>query len=158
MNKIFRNLVTTKAGLTGISGAATTFSTGSAAILYSLDGKAYSKAQVSGGTTPSTDGNTGLPINLTANFGTVVVWALDKDGNVKVYQGDEEALSASGSFNRAPEFPALPDTVAPFAYSVHKAGSTTSGTWTFGSSNWNATGVTHAVQDVMELPSRPQVS
>lgn len=153
------NLVTTKAGLTGISGAATTYSTGSSAILFSVNGKAYSKSQVSGGTTPTTDGNTAAAfLGLTANKGCVFVWALNKDGTVGVFQGTIEALDASGGFINPPQFPRVPDTYTPFAYVVIKAGSTTSGTWTFSGSNWNATGITVAVQDVMMLPSRPQIA
>jgi hypothetical protein len=157
MNHI-RNFSTGKAGLTGISGGATTYSTGSAGFSFALDGKAYTKTQVSGGATPTTDGRTGAAINLTANYGTVVVWAVNSAGTVSVYQGGEEALDSAGNFKVAPAFPALPDSVAPFAYTIHKAASNTSGTWTFGSSNWNTTGLTHTVVDVMQLPSRPQVS
>lgn len=148
----------TKAGLTGISGAATTFSTGATTLQYAVQGKAYTKAQVSGGATPTTDGRTGLPIDLVANKGTVVVWGLDTGGNVKVFQGSEEDLDASGNFKMPPQFPVVPDDVCPFAYTVHKAGASTSGTWTFGVSNWNATGLSHAVQDILLLPDRPQVS
>lgn len=146
-----------KAGLTGISGAATTFSTGVTTV-YSLLGKAFSKAAITGGATPTTDAVSGAAITLTANKGTVVVWGLDSGGNVKVLGGSVETLDASGNFNAAPQFPAIPDTICPFAYSVHKAGSTLSGTFTFGTSNWNTTGMTHAVQDIVALPSRPQVA
>ena len=40
------------------------------------------------------------------------------------------------------DFPDIPATEVPFAYHTPKAGTTVSGTWTFGSSNWNATGMT----------------
>jgi hypothetical protein len=158
MNEAFRNFVTGKAGLTGISGAATTYSTGSAGFNFCIDGKAYTKTQVSGGTTPTTDAKSGAAITLTANKGCVVVWTVNSGGTVAVYKGDTEDLDPDGDFKFAPEFPWVPDTVVPFAYTLHKAGSTTSGTWTFGSSNWNAAGLTHVVQDVMKLPSRPQAS
>jgi hypothetical protein len=43
----------------------------------------------------------------------------------------------------------------PFAYQlVQTAG--TSSAWTFGTSNWNATGVTDAIVDISVLPDRPQ--
>lgn len=153
------NHVTTKAGLTGLSGAATTYSTG-AAILSAINGKAYSKATVTGGTTPTTDGITGAAfVGLTAGYGSVFVWGVNSAGTVSVCQGSVEKLDVLGAFaTAAPTFPPIPDTVAPFGYSVIKAGSTTSGTWTFGSSNWNATGITISAQDVLELPDRPQVS
>ena len=152
------NMAFTKAGLTGISGAATTYSTGSSAQIYCINGKAYSKAQVSGGTTPTTDAASSAAITLTANYGTVVVWTLNSAGTVAVYKGSTESLDSAGNFLRAPSFPTLPDTVTAFAYTIHKGGSTTSGTWTFGSSNWNAAGLTHTVVDICALPDRPQTS
>jgi len=152
------NLVTTKAGLTGISGGATTFSTGAAAQSYSIGGKAYSKAQVSGGTTPTTDAVSGSAITLIANQGLVALWCLDASGNVKVAAGGVQSLDNAGNFLIPPAFPALPDTLVPFAYHVVKGGSTTSGTWTFGSSNWNSTGLSHSVVDIMTLPDRPQTA
>src|SRR6478672_9547410 len=149
------NYSSTKAALTGISGAATTFTTTNAQV-FAINGKAYAKAAVAGGATPTTDANTGSAITLTANNGCVVVWALDASGNVKVQAGDTKALDASGNFVDTPQMPLMLDTLAPFAYTIHKAGATTSGTWTFGSSNWSATGLTHTVVDVLTLPSRPQ--
>lgn len=154
------NIATTAGAFTGTSafGANTTHATTNT-INYAIDGKFYTKTAITGGTTPTTDAATGAAITLTANYGTVVVWALDSSGNVKVYKGETVPLDAAGNFLDAPEFPGtIPQTVTPFAYHIIKAGSTTSGTWTFGSSNWNATGLTHAARDVAFLPSRPQTS
>lgn len=146
-----------KAGLTGISGAATTYSTGATTLQYSIAGKAYSKAQVSGGASPTTDANDGSAITLTAGKARAVVWGFDASGNVKAVAGPIVDWDGT-AFKQAPLFPAIPDSICPFAYTIHKAGSTTVGTWTFGSSNWNATGLSHAVVDVLEMPSRPQTS
>ncbi len=153
-----RNASTGTSGLTGISGGATTYSTGSAGFNYSINGKAYTKAQVSGGSTPTTDGNTGSTITLLANQGNVVLWGVNSSGTVSVYAGTIQALDSAGNFIHAPDFPSLSDSVAPFAYTVHKAGSTLSGTFTFGTSNWNTTGMTHVAVSIMEIPTRPQVS
>ena len=150
------NKAMTKAGLTLKSGSYNVYST--SAFALSLHGKMYTSGAVSDGTTPTTDGNTGAAITLSANFGMVVVWASNSSGTHTCYKGTTTALDSAGNFITYPQFPILPDTVAPFAYTVHKAGSTTSGTWTFGTSNWNATGMTNAVVDVTELPARPQVS
>lgn len=149
-----------KAGLTGISGAATTFSTGATTLQYMLNGKSFSKAQVSGGTTPTTDAVTAAAITLVANQGRAVVWGFDSAGTIKVVAGPVVSLDSSGSFidGQAPVFGPVPDTICPIAYTLHKAGSTTVGTWTFGSSNWNSTGLTHTVVDVSVLPDRPQTS
>jgi hypothetical protein len=147
-----------KAGLTGISGAATTYSTSATTLQYSVAGKAATKAQVSGGATPTTDAVTAAAITLVANQGRVVVWGLNAAGTVQCIAGPVETLDSSGAFINAPQFPALPDTFAAFAYHLMKAGSSTVGTFTFGTSNWNATGMTHTVVDVLVLPDRPQTS
>jgi hypothetical protein len=155
------NFCLSKSGITGISGAATTFTTGNA-ITYAINGKALSKAAVTGGATPAVDGVTGAQITLKPGFGTVVVWALDAAGNVKAVQGSTEAIGIAGTFQfAAPSFPSLADDLTPFAYSVHKAAGAGSvaplvGTFTFGVSNWNTTGMTHTATDVIALPNRPQ--
>jgi len=147
-----------KAGLTGISGAATTFSTGATTLQYAVLGKAATKATVTAGASPTTDAVTGNAITLVPNKGMVVVWCLDLPGNVKVVAGPAADLDSAGNFKVYPQFPGVPDTLCPFAYHVIKAGSTTVGTWTFGSSNWNATGLSHTVVDVLVQPARPQIS
>jgi hypothetical protein len=145
-----------KAGLTGISGAATSFST-AVAITYSSAGKALSRAAIAGGVTPTVDFVTGLAITLLANQGTVVVWCLDAAGTVRCVRGSLERMQDGVFLTGYPNFPMIPlDKLTPFAYSVHKADANTVGTFTFGVSNWNATGLTHAVTDVITLPSRPQ--
>lgn len=156
-NKLFgANFATTKAGLTGISGAATTHTTG-AAVVYAIGGKAYSKAAITGGATPTLDGVTGAAfVPLTASTGCAFVWALNAAGDVKLVQGPVDARDVDGNFvSGRPQFPTLPNTLAPFAYIITKAASTASA-WTIGTSNWNATGLSHTVQDVLVLPDRPQ--
>ena len=157
------------------SGAATTWST-TGATLYAIKGKAYTTSAASSAASPTSDaalGTTFASNTLAANQGTVFVWCYDGSSTtaataIKVCQGSEEALDASGNFLKAPDFPGIPDTLAPdfpglsdtlapFAYTVVKNGSTGSA-WTFGTSNWNATGITLAHQDVMTLPGRPQVA
>lgn len=155
------NFCLAKAGLTGLSGAATTFSTG-AAVLYAIGGKALNKAAVAGGATPTTDATTGAAIAIKAGQGTVVVWCLDAAGAVRVVQGSVEAVDQSGKFLVAPpQFPAIPDTLTPFAYSVHKgnpSGHATplAGTFTFGVSTWDTAGTVHTLADLIALPNRPQ--
>lgn len=150
----------TKAGLTGLSGAATTFTTANAQVI-AINSKAIAKAAVAGGATPTVDGVTGNAITLTATAtqgkGTVVFWCLDASGNVKAVQGSTELMDAGGNFLfAAPQFPTLPDTLCPFAYSVHKAVAG-SAAFTFGVSNWNLAGLTHTVSDLIGgIPSRPQ--
>ena len=149
---------TSKAGLTGISGGATTFSTGSLTLQYCILGKAYNLTQQSGAATPTTDIVTGVAfVPLAANQGTVWVFGVDASGTVSIGQGSIEALDSAGAFYRAPQFPIVPDTVCPFAYVVAKDGST-GGAFTVGTTNWNVTGMTYSVQDIFSVPTRPQIA
>src|SRR5881275_16089 len=108
------------AGLTGLSGAATTFTTGKA-FDYALGGKAFSKAAVAGGTTPTVDAITGKAISLAPGKGTVVLWCVDATGTVKLVQGSVENVDDYNNFYQAPpNFNVPGDDLCPFAYSVHK--------------------------------------
>jgi hypothetical protein len=143
---------TTTNGLLTATGAETVYDT-TVAITYCIQGEAQTaKAAV-------TDSATGsAAATLTANKGRVVVWALSAGGTVVCYHGKNTDLDTSGNFVTAPQFPDVPDTVAPFAFQVLKAGST-AGTITFGTSNWNATGFTNSITNViLGLPNRPQTS
>lgn len=152
-----QNMTTTKAGLT--AGTTTTYNTANT-VQYSVRGKAYSKAAVTNGATPTTDAADGLAFTgITANQGSVFTFGFDSGGNIKVIQGSVEALDVSGNFINAPQFGMCPDTITPFGYLVVKGASNLSGTWTFGSSNLSSvTGMTYTFVDVMVLPDRPQVS
>jgi len=141
--------------LTGLSGAATTFTT--SIFPYTLRGKAYSNPAVAGGATPTTDFLNGLPITLLAGQGRAVLWCVDAAGTERVVAGPVVPLDAAGAFIDPPQLPSVPDTLCPFAYSLHRAGPSTVGTWTFGVSNWNATGLVHVAQSLATYPDRAQV-
>lgn len=147
----------TNSGLLTGTGAETVYDT-TVIIEFAIAGKAYRKAAVADGTTPTTDGNTAAAMTLVANYGTVVVWGLNSSGTVSCYKGSTEALDSAGNFINAPQFPSIPNNICPFAYSILKGGSTLSGTWTFGSSNWNAAGMTATHTNIMTLPDRPQTA
>jgi hypothetical protein len=129
------------------------------AMNFCIRGKVYQKSGTNADqATPTTDYGTGLAFpTLTANKGSVMVWAYNASGTVKCIMGDITDLDSAGNFVVAPEFPLIPSDVCPFAYQVLKAGST-AGTITFGTSNWNATGFTNAIVNISTLPDRPQVS
>lgn len=147
----------TTSGLLTATGAETVYDT-TVTISFSINGIAYSKAAVTDGATPTTDGNSAALSTLTASQGCAIVWCLNASGTVAVFQGDVVDLDASGNFETAPVFPAIDYSVwCPFAYQILKAGST-AGTITFGSSNWNATGFTNSIKNVHSLPARPQLS
>lgn len=156
------NFCTSKATLAA-SGAATTWST-TGATLYCINGKAFSTAAAAGAASPTSDtvkGTTFASLPLAINTGTVFLWVYDGTGTaataVRVAQGSVEALDTSGAFINAPQLPTPPDNRCAFAYTVVRNGATGSN-WVFGTSNWNATGITVAHQDLMTLPGRPQVS
>lgn len=143
-------------GLLTCAGAETVHDT-TVAITSCIDGKLTPRAAITDGATPTTDAVTGAAFKtLTANKGCAMVWAL-QGNTVRVMQGPIESLDASGNFLIAPQFPTVPDNMAPFAYQVLKAGST-AGTIAFGSTNWNATGFTNVIQNIAVLPSRPQIA
>lgn len=133
------------------------------ALHFFIKGKGYTKSGTNADqTTPTTDVNTSaaftaLTGTTTTGQGTVFVWGYDSSGVVKVAQGTIETVDAAGNFLQCPQFPVIPDTICPFAYSVSKYYGT-AGTWTFGTSNWNASGHTHAIVNVGVLPDRPQLS
>ena len=141
------------------AGTTTTIST-TGTTIFGIRGKAYSKAAITNGATPTTDAATGLAFPpLSANNGTIVVIGLDASGNVKAVQGSIQALDVSGNFILAPQLPAVPDTICPIGYIVLKGGSTLVGTWTFGTNNLSSvTGMTYTFVDVIGLPDRPQVA
>jgi len=145
----------TTSGLLTAAGAETTHDT-TVTITYCINGKAYTKAAITSGTTPTTDVNTGgaFPA-LTANQGAVAVWGLNAAGTVQVAMSEVYDLDESGDFEVSPQFPPIPEDFCPFAYQLLKAGST-AGTIAFGTSNWNATGFTNSIQNVLTLPDRPQ--
>lgn len=137
-----------------------------AAISYAIKGKAYTKATVADGVTPTTDGNTLVALNTLScaavgseyvGEGCVVVWALNAAGTVSVYQSTVKALDIDGNFPVAPEFPSIPDTVCPFAYSVIKADGSAITEWAFGTDGWNDLNAP-AVVNVLVLPDTPQTA
>ena len=126
--------------LTGLSGAATY---SSAAVPVSINGVVTTNAAVSGGTI-STNSTTGAALTVTApatgHKAALLVWTIDTGGTERIRtNGFETSLSGAEIIL---DFPDIPATEVPFAYHTLKAGTTVSGTWTFGSSNWNATGMT----------------
>lgn len=166
------NQILTKAALAADGGAVTTYST-TGTMVFNIKGKAYTKAAVANGTTPTTDINTGAAFvklvggNSVANTpgqGSVFLWMVNAAGTVAVAQklispGYPQAypLDMQGNFAQPfgkPDWPPVPEGYVPFAVMTVKAGATAGLSWIFGTNNWNATGVTVAVQDLGTLPDR----
>lgn len=107
------------------------------------------------------DVNSGDLITVAVNKAKNLVFGLDASGNLLVAASEAVDVSAAGAPTLAtdrldlPEWPSIPDTMCPCFYVRVGAGATAS-TWTLGSSNWNATGVTCDVTSISALPNRPQ--
>lgn len=141
------------------AGTTTTISN-TGTITYMIRNFMYTKSAITNGATPTTDAVTGLAFTpLTANKGTVVVIMLDTAGAIKAAQGSIVDLDAGGAMTLAPQFPSVPSNMCPIGYIILKAGSTLSGSWTFGSSNLSGvTGMTYTFRDIGNIPERPQNS
>lgn len=145
---------TAGAALTGLSGAATTYS--SSAFGYAIDGVAYANGANSGAATPTTDAATGAAITLTANKARAIVWVVNAAGTERVLAGPIVDWTDTTASSTPCPLPAIPAGHAPFAAHTIQGGATLSGTWTFGVSNWNATGLTvGTVRNLVQLPSNP---
>lgn len=146
---------TAAAGL--VAGTTTTYTT-SAATAGSIGGKfATALAAQTNTATPTTDGNGNAFTALAASEGCVFVFCVVAAGTIAVFQGPSEVLDGANDFESACDFPYIDlSTYLPFSYVVVKNDSTGSA-WTFGASNWTATGVTDTYTDVTTLPLRPQI-
>lgn len=166
------NLCLTKAGITGLSGAVTTFTIaaagGATGLIYTVGGKyAPLKTSATSIATPTNDAASSLALNATAASGAafrllttqqaipgsgstmiqagsacVFVFGLDLAGNVRVAQGKVVPYVDTSASSTITPLPILPDWFTPFSYAVVKLVSTTATTWTFGAGLWNATGIT----------------
>lgn len=143
------------AGLTLTNGA-TTYST-STAFNFANKGVVAAKGTIATTATPTTDGRTGAALaGIVAGQCTVLVWCVDGSGTVKVLQGGIGKCDAAGAITDAPQFPVIPDTLTPFGYSTHRTTSALVGTWTPGSSNWNAANmIAPTPVNIATLPDRP---
>ena len=150
--------------LAGLSGAATTHSH-AASLPFVING-IFGTAPT-GTTTPTTNssatqpGTFGFPVAAggalagtapaTGFRAALVVWTIDAAGTKRIRSNG--FFTSLGGEGLALDMPAIPTTEVAVAYHTVKLGTTVSGTWTYGSSNWNATGVTiGTVANVAALP------
>lgn len=141
------------------AGTTTTITT-TGAMVYAIDGKAYTTAALTNQAHPTTDANTGAAfVGIPIGYGAVLVYGLNTSKALVCAQGPLVALDSSYNFTVAPQFPAIPQGFCPIGYMTIKAGSGSS-TWTAGTSNQaSATGITYARQDVaLGLPARLQIA
>jgi hypothetical protein len=128
-------------------------------IQYAINGKIDALAAITDGTAITVDANGDAFTALAASQGCTFVWGVELGGTVLVVMQSEvrdlDADTDDFKSGDLPQFPVIPDTMCPIAYQVVKNGSTGSA-WTFGTSNWNATGITDLIVNVSTLPDRPQ--
>ena len=140
--------------LSGLTGAATTFT--SVAVPFAIRGQAFTRAVNTGAATPTTDAVTAAAITLVANQARVLCWGANAAGTNQIIAGPVKAWTDTTALSTELQLPSLPDTFCLFATVVVKAGATTVGTWTVGSSNWNATGI--VVDPVVNRFSAPDAA
>ena len=158
MDQLALGAVTMTHGKAGLAAGTTTTITIANTIDFSIKGKAYQKAAASNAATPTTDRQTGAAFTaLAASRACIFAVCLDSDGTIRVYQGPIVTLDASDNYSVAPEPPGIKDTDCPIGAIVAKNISTGSA-WTFGSSNWTATGMSDTFVDLATMPDRPFTS
>ena len=154
------NLV--NAGL--VAGTTSTYTT-TATTVCSINGKFATGLTAQTNTaTPTTDANTAAAfVAQTDNTACAYVFGVTAAGAIAVAQGPIEATevgitTTAGAFKSPPQFPTLPDNFCPIGYILVRT-APSAADFTFGTSNWTATGITAATAvNVVVLPDRPQVS
>jgi len=141
-----------------VDDGATTYDIGTA-VNFALDGAAYLKATVSNGTTPVLDGTTGAAfVPVLPDQACVLVFALDAAGAVSLHQADSVTVDAdSDVLDVAAQLPLIDlNTYCPIAYVLYQtAGNSAAAGLKPGTDNWNATGLTSTVVNLIVYPSRP---
>lgn len=114
--------------------------------------------------TPTTDANTSAAFNaLSANKTCALVLGLTVAGVIQMVQGPiidtrVGVTTTVGAFDKAPQFPPLPDNFMPLAYTLVRT-APDAAAWTPGTSSWTASGVSATTfQNISTLPGRPQIS
>ena len=147
-------------GKAGLAAGTTTTSTIANQTDFAIGGASFRKAAASNAATPTTDIVTGAAFRpLIANQACIFLYALDSGGTIRVAQGPIVTLSDVTGLLSAVHFPGLPDTLAPIGYLYAQAGTTTVGTWTFGTNNLSGvTGLTYTFRDINTIPGQPITS
>lgn len=148
------NLAT--AALTGLSGGATTVST-TGTPAYMLAGEIKASTNQSSGATPVLDISTGEAfVPLATGKGCVFVFGWDSSAPTVFSVAQGPVVNTADVTNKSAvyDWPSIPSTFCPVAYvTISYVGS---GTWIFGTSNWNATTTTiGTVKNVALLPTQP---
>lgn len=141
-------------GLLALPNAVATYNIG-ADLQICAEGVMAVVAAGTGKTTPQTSPTGEAFTPLTANQACVFLFQYDVNGAPAISQGDIVDVNASGGFDAGnkPLYGEVYDGYVPYGHCTIIAGAT-AGTFTFGVSNWNATGITTEVKNLGVLPSR----
>lgn len=144
-------------GKAGLTYGTTTTITGATAVVYSINGRNYTKTIGSNAATPTTDAITGAAFRpQSANQTCAYLICLNASGDIKVIQGDIVSTSDFNAKIVGIGFPKVPDSLCVIGMVAVAGDSTQSGTWTFGSNNMNGvTGVTQSFSDRATEPTGP---
>lgn len=139
----------------GLIGGTTTTYTTTGVITGTIDGVFATVLSAQTNTaTPTTDADGNAFTALAASQVSVFLFGITAAGAIAVRQGSVEDLDDAGVVSKRPQFPAVGDDFLPFGYGVIVNGSTGSA-WTFGASNWTATGIVDTFTDIGTMPPRP---
>lgn len=148
----------------GLAHAATSTYNTAVTTTHVINGKyGTTLAAQSGTASPTTDVNTSAAfVAQTDNTACCYVWGVNDAGAMKVAQGDIVATevgvtTTAGAFIVPPPFPPLPEDFCPIGYTIVRTAPSASD-FTFGTSQWAATGITATVKNVAVLPARPQTA
>ncbi len=138
------------------AGTTTTYTTAAAASGFINSVYATALAAQTNTASPTTDVNGDAFTAVGVSEASVFVAGIIAAGTIVVAQGEVVAMDTDTNEPlHYPQFPDIPDTMLPFGYVIIKNGSTGSA-WTYGASNWAATGVVDTFADIALLPDRPQ--
>lgn len=144
------------AGVTCVASNKTTTTSGASVV--AVEGRLYTLAAATGATTPVVDITTGAAFTaLAASQACLLVFGVDVSTPASPALGLAQGAVVAAVVGSELPWPILPKTFCPIAYVQVKTGSTLSGTWTPGTSNW--TGVTGETTgtpvNIFSVPPRP---
>ena len=162
MQQLDLNGATINCANAGLAAGTTSTYTTTATTAHVIGGKyGTTLAAQTNTATPTTDVNTSAAFDAQGDdTACAYVFGVNAAGAIKVAQGAVVATqvgvtTTAGDLIVPPPFPPLPDDFCPIGYVLIRSAPSASA-WTFGSSNWDATGITDHWYNVATLPSRPQ--
>ncbi len=153
-----------KAG--SLAGSTNTFTT-TAGTQCAIKGKFGTQLGVltNSATTPTTDAVTGATfVTIPINYCAAVVFGINAAGTLIAAQGPLEKTEVGvtttvGAFINPPQFPVIPDTMCPFAYTIVRVAPSGTTGFILGSTQWAASSMSCTTfKDISTLPERPQIA